>query len=342
MAGDTSHVERSSGLSLPLSGWTLDGIVAVLSLLMITGVALDFRAHAHGISFEEEGFLTPEHVFFYSMFLGIAAVLFAATYQNRRDGATWLGAVPTGYAWGIAGVLLFGFAGLADFGWHSAFGFEEGIEGLTSPSHLALATGAALFLSSPLRAALRRDEDIGGIGSLAVVVSGGLTLTVFSLFGLYLNPLINVYATSSSDAALNLGVSGMIVFPVLLVGTALALTREFDLAPGALTGVFLLPALANAVITGHAHLVVPAVVAGLVGDGIRRLGRPTPENTRMLRAFGALVPVAFAVSYFTVVGITWHIAWTVHIWAGAIVLAGMGGLLLTYVVVPDGTQVVEA
>jgi hypothetical protein len=342
MAGDTSHAERSTGLSLPLSGWTLDGIVAVLSLLMITGVALDFRAHAHGISFAEEGFLTPEHVFFYSMFLGIAAVLFAAAYQNRRAGATWLDAVPTGYAWGIAGVLLFGAAGFADFGWHSTFGFEEGIEALTSPSHLALATGAALFLSSPLRAAYRRDDGIDGVGTLAVVVSAALTLTVFTLFGLYLNPLINVHATSGTDAALNLGVSGMIVFPVLLVGTALALTRRFDLPTGALTGVFLLPALSNVVITGHLHLVVPAVVAGLVGDGLRLLGRPAPENPRALRAFGALVPLAFAVSYFTVVGIVWHIAWTVHIWTGAIVLAGMAGLLLTYVVVPDGTQVVEA
>ena len=96
---------------------------------MVTGVALDFRAHAGGRSFEEEGFVTPEHAFFYSMFLGIAAVLFAATYRNCRACATRVSAVPDGYGWAAVGVLPFGVAGVADFGWHSGFGFEEGVEG---------------------------------------------------------------------------------------------------------------------------------------------------------------------------------------------------------------------
>lgn len=341
MASDTSSVAGTGDGPLSPSGWTLDAAFAVLSLLMITGVALDFRAHANGISFAEEGFLTTEHVFFYSMFLGIAAVLFAATYRNRRDGARWASAVPSGYGWAVVGVLLFGLAGLADFGWHSTFGFEEGIEGLTSPSHLALATGAVLFLSSPLRAAWRRDEDPAGVEFLPVVVSAALTLTVITLFGLYLNPLINVYATETDWAALNLGLAGLIVFPLLLLGTALALVRRFDLPVGSLATVFLLPALANTVIHGDFFLIAPAVVAGAVGDAACRVARPTADEPRALRAFGAFVPTAFAATYVGVVEVAWGVAWTVHVWTGAIVLAGMAGLLLTYVVRPDGTRAGE-
>ena len=342
MASDTAYANRSSGATSLLDGWTLDGVVATLSLLMVTGVALDFRAHAGGLSFEEEGFLTPEHAFFYSMFLGIAAVLFAATYRNRRAGATWVSAVPDGYGWAAVGVLLFGVAGLADFGWHSAFGFEEGVEGLTSPSHLSLATGAVLFLSSPLRAAWRRETDPDGVELLPAVVSMGLALSILALFSLYVNPLVQVYADSAGYAAMSLGLAGLLLFPAILVGASLALARRFDLPPGALTLAFLPSALASTVTHGHFEYALAAVVAGLVGDGLVRIARPTPGNPLAMRAFGALVPMAFAVSYFAVVESKAGIAWSVHVWTGAIVLAGMAGLLLTYAVVPDGTREVAA
>ena len=344
MASDTAYPDRSSDAISWLDGWTLDGVVAVLSFLLMAGVAMDFRAHAHGISFEEEGFLTPEHTFFYSMFLGIAAVLFVATYRNRRAGATWASAVPDGYGWAVVGVLLFGVAGVGDFGWHSAFGFETGVEALTSPSHLGLATGAGLFLSSPLRAAWRRNERerLEGVAFVPVVLSAALMLTVFALFTTYVNPLINVFPTSAEWSSRNLGLASMLLFPVLLVGTGLTLVRRFDAPFGALAVTFLFPALASTVINDHFVLVVPAVVAGVTGDAISRRARPTDENPLALRGFGALVPATFAAAYFAVIEAVWGVAWTVHVWTGAVALAGLAGLLLTYAVLPDGTREVSA
>lgn len=321
-----------------LAGPRLDVAVAALSLLMMTGVALDFRSHAQGISFAEEGFFTPSHVFFYSMFLGIAAVVGAATYRNRRAGASWVEAVPAGYGWGIVGVLMFGFGGGADFAWHSAFGFETGVEALTSPSHLLLAAGAALFLASPLRAAWRRDDDASAIALVPALLSAGLVLTVFALFTTYVNPLINVYAATGGESARTLGVPAFIVFPALLVGTALALARRFDLPVGALALVFGLPALASVTLHGNLAFLAPAVLAGFVGDALVQWRRPTPANPRAMRAFGALVPASFGITYVTVVAATVGIGWTVHVWTGAIVLAAFTGLLLTYVVVPEGAS----
>lgn len=325
-----------------LDGRRLDGAVATLSTLMISGIALDFRRHSEGISFAEEGFFTSEHVFFYSMFLGIAAVVGVATYLNRRTGATWIEAVPAGYEWGVVGVLLFGAGGVADFGWHSTFGFEVGIEALTSPSHLLLATGAVLFLASPLRATLRRDGATAGVALVPALVSASLVLTILALFTAYVNPLINVFAADGGEVARFLGIPAFIVFPTLLVGTALALLGRFDLPTGALAAMFAVPAIASVPLSGVFELVVPVVAAGLVGDALVRWKEPTPANPRALRAFGLLVPLTFGVAYFGTVATTLGIAWTIHVWAGAIVLAGFSGLLLTYVVVPEATVAGES
>lgn len=331
-------VERSSNA---LSGRTLDVLVTALSALMMLGVALDFRSHAAGISFEEEGFFTPEHVFFYSMFLGIAAVLGAATYRERRSGASWLEAVPPGYGWGVAGVLLFGFGGAGDFAWHSAFGFEEGVEGLTSPSHLALAIGATLFLASPLRATWRREETPSGVGLLPVAIPAGLVLTVLGLFTTYVNPLINLYAAGNDEASRALGVASLFLFPAFLVGGGLALTRRFDLPAGTLGATFGIPALACTLVIGRFEFAIPVVVAGLVGDGLVRWRPPTPDAAIGLRAFGALVPAVFVAGYLAIFEATIGIAWTVHVWSGAVVLAAFAGLLVTYAIVPDAAWTVD-
>ena len=106
MARQQSTVSHAlgDGESSWLAGWRLDAVVTTLAALLVAGVAWDFRTHASGISFAEEGFLTAPHVFFYSMFLLIAAVIGAATYRNRMHGSAWNEAVPEGYALGVLGV----------------------------------------------------------------------------------------------------------------------------------------------------------------------------------------------------------------------------------------------
>ena len=223
-----------------LDGWRLDAVVTALSVLMVLGIALDFRAHASGISFAEEGFLTPEHAFFYSMFLGIAAVIGARTIIDRRDGRSWIDAIPAGYGAGALGVLLFGFGGVGDFLWHSTFGFEQGTEALISPTHLMLAVGAGLFLSSPARATWRRADVTSGIRTLPAVIAGGLVLTIAVFFTGYSNPIMQPLASVEGGFGLSLGITGFIVFPALLVGAALLYGRRFSLPLGAYTLLFVL------------------------------------------------------------------------------------------------------
>lgn len=335
MAEDTASRTLEPRPSGRLSGLGLDATVAVLSALLAAGVALDFRRHAEGISFAEEGFFTPEHVFFYSMFLGVAAAIGVATYRGRRGGATWIDAVPTGYGWGVVGVFVFALGGAGDFLWHGAFGFEQGFEALVSPSHLTLAAGAVLFLASPLRACWYRDGEPTGLAALPAVLSAGLVLTAIALFGGFLNPILQPYpAFDGSSSVETLGVAALVTFPLVLVGVGLALCRRFDLPPGSFVLAFLLPGVASGVAGESLGLLPSILVAGLVADGLVARRPPRPDDVRAIRTFAALVPLSFAASYLLLVALGPGIPWTVHVWVGAIGLSGIAGLLLSYAVAP--------
>lgn len=304
---------------------------------MVAGITLDFRAHGEGIGFAEEGFFTPEHVFFYSMFLLIALLLGAATYRGWRSEASLIEAVPTGYGWGLVGVLVFGLGGVGDFFWHDAFGFEEGLEAVVSPSHITLAVGAAMFLGSPLRSALRQPDEYEGIQFLPVLISASLVLAIIALFGLLLNPLAQVGYVVDEPVfrSYALGWGSLVVFPLLFVATGLLLARWFDLPPGALTLTFLVPALASVAPVGVFEFVLPALFGGVVLDGIVQWTRGEAIDGLSLRLFGVIFPVIFVSTYFGLVATQFRLTWVVHVWAGTIVMAGLAGLLLTYAMTPE-------
>lgn len=324
----------------PPTGVRLDAAVVVLSWLMVAGVAADFRAHVQtDISFAEEGFLTLEHAFFYSMFLLIAAVLGAAAYQRRRRGSDWIDAVPAGYGWAAVGVAMFGLAGVGDFLWHRAFGFEESTQALVSPSHLLLGIGAVLFLAGPFRAALYRTERPGGLDALPALVSGSLALTIVVLLGGYANPLLSASAYPIWGQVRSGQLAALVAFSALLVGAALIVDREFDVPPGGITVLYAHPALASALASGRLELLAPLLVAGLVADAVVQGAGPLRDRPRALRTFGALIPAAFAATFVVAFAATDGLAWTIHAWAGAVVLAGVAGLLVTYVVLPISPRV---
>lgn len=344
MTGDPPALDETvrpaaerSGL---LSGRTLDAAFTALAIWMTAGVAMDFRVHNEGITFAEEGFLTPSHLTFYSAFLAIAVLVGAATAANRRDGASWIGAVPPGYRVGVLGVFLFGLGGPADLLWHSTFGFERGVEALTSPTHLLLAVGAALFLTSPLRAAWRREgRELSLRKGTPALVSAAFLLTVVAFFSLYGNPLSVPVAAVGSEVWPGHGVLSLAAFVAAVVGLCLALVGRFDLPVGAFT-IVLVPAGALVTyVSGTFALAPSVVVAGVVADVLYRTTRPSFDRAPALRLFAAAIPFAFAVAYFASTAIVWGIGWTVHVWVGAVAVAVLVGLLVSYAVRPHaGTR----
>ena len=335
-----------------LEGFRLDAAFAVLILWMHVGVTYDFRQHAGGLDFAEEGFLTVPHAVFYAAFLAIAATLFAVVAGNRAKGDSWVEAVPTGYRFALLGVLLFGLGGPLDFLWHSAFGSEEGVEALTSPTHLLLVVGGALFVTAPLRAAWARGLPASLPRQLPALVGAALLLNVAAVFTGYGNPILVPHAaaeavggtvTDGGSAAgaggfgvtVAHGAAGMVVFSALVAGLAITIARRFRLAPGAFTVVYGLAG-ASVAYTGGTEVFVPAMVGlGLVADGLYALLRPTPTSAVRFRAFAAAVPATMAALYFATVHLAWGIAWTTHVWAGLVAAAALVGLLVSYVAVPS-------
>jgi hypothetical protein len=228
---------------------------------------------------------------------------------------------------------------------------------LVSPSHLMIAVGATLFLSMPLRSAWLRQGRVGGLATVPVVVSSSLVLTIVTLFGGFLVPLIEPYPTmvytetSSTELAplltsamIEQAAMSLVAYSVFLLAVVLVLTRRFRLPPGAFTATFGVSAGGIVLISGESLLVLPAVVAGVVADAVSLVRPPTAENVRALRTVAVLLPVALAIAYFVVVEVQYGVdfrspfaaeeVWSPHIVGGCIVLPGLAGLGLSYLVTP--------
>jgi hypothetical protein len=82
-----------------------------------------------------------------------------------------------------------------------------------------------------------------------------------------------------------------------------------------------------------------ALGAGLVGEVLLRVLRPSAARPVALRAVAALVPAVFWALYFVAVAsVRGPLAWSFTFVSGAIVLCGVVGLLLSYIAIPPAQE----
>ena len=55
---------------------------------------------------------------------------------------------------------------------------------------------------------------------------------------------------------------------------------------------------------------------------------------KALRMFAFAAPAALFAVYFLALGVTKGLSWSIHLWTGAILQAGLAGLLLSCVFIP--------
>ncbi|MGH8604709.1 MAG: hypothetical protein ACREXR_18570, partial [Gammaproteobacteria bacterium] len=133
-----------------------------------------------------------------------------------------------------------------------------------------------------------------------------------------------------------LGIASILVQTALQMGLILLAVWRWELSFPSLTLVFTLNAVLN-LTQSHEYnfpLLGAAVLAGLAADIFLKLLKPSVSEPRALRLFGFTVPSVFYGSFFTVLMFTGGIGWSAHLWMGSIVLAGVTGWLLTYLLVP--------
>src|SRR6185437_11489199 len=91
------------------------------------------------------------------------------------------------------------------------------------------------------------------------------------------------------------------------------------------------------VLAGDTPIVQVAILSALIGllvDLLNVTLRPSAERILPLRVFAFAVPFLNYTIYFVVLfALKGTIAWSIHLWTGSIVMAGIVGLLLSYVLV---------
>jgi hypothetical protein len=211
-----------------------------------------------------------------------------------------------------------------------------------------------LYCTGPLRAAWLRGRAVSGSAGTRPARPGWFTLfpawlsllcllSVFTFFTQYAHLLGEPEYLLGRQAGGFLvdvyGIFSVLTPAALLMGVALFSLRRWSLPPGFLAALFgLNSALMVWISYGdterHPVLLAAAVAGGLLADALLWALRPSAQRLFALRAWAFAVPCFFVLLYFVALMSIDRVAWTVHMWLGVTVLAGVVGLLLSFLVFP--------
>lgn len=353
MVQAAAHPQRHATNAYPAGGRIFDLVASLLSLWMIAGLYLDGSAHHH-VPDLIDTFFTPWHAVLYSGFLANALLLLITQWRNLWRGYAWQRALPRGYTLSLWGAGVFMVSGVADILWHEAFGFEVGLEALVSPSHLTLAVGGMLLITGPLRASLQRQAGAAShSGSstldwrdhLPVVLALLAVLSVLTFFtgdfAILTYPHLMVIRPSGGNTFFQdmHGLASTLIPATMLMGTLLFAIQRWTLPVGGLALIIL----GNGLLMVGFHLrevyfypqtQLAVVVASVVAEALYHGLKPSAARPLALRVFAFIVPMSLFGALFAILIATAGVWWTIHLWAGAVFLAGVTGLLLSYLIVP--------
>jgi hypothetical protein len=75
-------------------------------------------------------------------------------------------------------------------------------------------------------------------------------------------------------------------------------------------------------------------MAGLAADALLRLLGTPIRSPSPLHLFGFALPTAYYLFYFLTLQQSVGLWWSVHLWTGTVVMAGLVGLMASYLVSP--------
>ncbi len=361
-AGAAARADRS-GVRAPAgrpAGSVLEtwGLVA-LSTLVLLGAYNDGWAHNRELT---ESFFTIYHAILYTGLNLVTLYVAGLMYRNHRRGYPWARALPRGYEVTLLGLAVFTVGGAGDMIWHVTFGIEEAAESLVSPMHIVLTTGGGLIIAGALawayrRAAAPETTDPATRYLLPVLIAFILSVTTF--ITQFYHPFGRTSAAVDytrraaelrvEEAPFTLDVASVLLQSAVLMGLVLLFMRHRPLPPGSITIILAINTAlvtymkADRLATGPVPLFIAAVVAGLIADALLWRLRPSAARRPIaFRIFAFAVPAILYICYFLTLELAGGgIAWVIHLWAGSIVLAGITGWLVSYVVLPPQSLELE-
>ena len=167
------------------------------------------------------------------------------------------------------------------------------------------------------------------------------TYSFFTFFTEYASPFVRTWLVTQStdDLQISFGVTGILLQSGLMIGFVLLLLKRWRLPFGALTFVLTVNTALVCVFSEQYRLVPAAFVAGLLADLLVLFFNPSPGQQNALRLFAFPVPFVLYLGYFIELMAMDGITWTIHLWPGSCFLAGIVGLVLSYLLVPPQNPV---
>jgi hypothetical protein len=320
------------------SGALFDWTITVLAGVFLGGIFLDGWAHTHGRV--DDTFFTPWHAALYSGYLATALVLVGRAAWAHARGVAWRQAIPAGYGLSLVGAGCWLVGGPFDLAWHSAFGFEAGVEALLSPAHALLAIGFGLIASGPLRAALRRPRG-RWLDELPLLLSLTFVVANLMFFTQIAHPVSNLWAAGhgfiSSDAK-ELGLVSMMLTAAINSLAVLLFLRLGRLPMGGVAVLVALQCFAMGFVYDRGPYpvwpVVGMMAAAVAVELLRALVRPDALRPAAFRGFAFAFPALLYAGYFAALALTVGVGWSTHLWTGTVVFAGIIGWLASYAVLP--------
>ena len=319
-----------------------DGIFILLCTWLIGGIFVDGWAHNHLARLET--FFTPWHALLYSGFLAVAGYLFVTIVRNHQQGAPWREAVPPGYELSLCGMFVFLLGGLADMTWHILFGIEQNVEALLSPTHLLLAFGATWIVAGPLRVAVSRTV-LYEPGSFKIpypaILSIAYILSLLIFFTQFANPIVHSWAdVRTAEPLISLGLASILLQTVIEMSVVLFLVRQWKVPFGAFALIFMIEGGLSTILANNTLLVVIvsvlyAALIGLIVDGLYKWLQPSIKHGLEWNLFAFLVPVLERGAYFFATMLLHGVVWSIHLWLGSIIMSGIIGVLLGYLLAPQ-------
>jgi hypothetical protein len=328
------------------------GLATACMVVWQSGVYVDIWYHIHrGVQIDS--FLTWPHALLYAGWLAAGLVV--------ASGRVWIvGPLPRGYRTFLIGWTFYGFGGLADFLWHTAFGFEVGQEAVLSPAHSWLALGFTVTAFGLLEVAARSRASAGtggyllSLADLPLVLGLAMIFNVSSWYFVYASPLtIDLAAGGAISARLPAyhgiawtnaaahiaGTTGILIHSVMTTLFVVASLRHFRLPVGSIVAMLLYAALLILSATDQWSMLPAVVASALVGEGIwlwmRRGGPGGTDGAAGYWIVGGAVPLVQCLVGFLMLDLAGaDLIWTPHLLVGVPVAAGILGLTVSVLVVP--------
>lgn len=289
-------------------------------------------------------FFTPWATAFYSGYLATAiSLLLIVWFGMKKRGGTWTANIPEGFGHALTGAGLFLLGVIGDLLWHAFIKGETDIEGLLSPPRLLRAVAMCLMVSTGLRVWFRTTPPIGVprfLSQLPMLLSVVFTtsliwfMTQFSHFILPRASGVPPTDHLVSDMSQNIAITGYLLHIAIITAFILLIARRARIASGGFTFIITGSVCAMALMRDGQMFLPAAIIAGIVADLLAQKLHPFELHRKEVRAFGFIIPTSFFIAYYLTLSLTTGIWWSTSLWTTSIFMAGLAGLLTTFLVLP--------